>query len=266
MSHRQQPAGQRSDGQHPAGRTVQLPTLVVSIDGPSGSGKSSTARGVAQRLGLRFLDTGAMYRAVAWAALHHGVAGQDDEALMAVAEAVQLTMGTDPDAPSVQLNGHDITRAIREPDVTGYVGNVATVQPIRDLLTDQMRDIIAACRRIVVEGRDITTVVYPQAQVRVLLVADPRVRVRRRETELAGAVEHAVVRQQVVGRDATDATMSQFDTPAPGVTLIDSTELSLTEVIDRVCALVPPELLDPNRSESMAGTPKDLPGGRPVSR
>lgn len=252
--------------QQPESVNAQLPPLVVAIDGPSGSGKSSTARRVAQRLGLRFLDTGAMYRAVAWAALRHGVPEQDAEALMALAEDVQLTIGTDPDTPSVQVNGYDVTRAIRQPDVTDYVGNVATVQPIRDLLTDQMRDIIAACRRIVVEGRDITTVVYPHAQVRVLLIADPKVRVHRRETELAGSVEHSVVHQQVVGRDALDATMSQFDTPAPGVTLIDSTELGLTEVVDRVCALVPPELLDPTLPVTNAGRPRNPPGNAPANR
>ena len=213
-------------------------SLVIAIDGPSGSGKSTTARALAARLGCAYLDTGAMYRAVADEALRRGVI-TDPDAVLAVAGDTPPVMGLDPAAPTVAIAGRDVTAAIREPALSAQVSKVATIQAVRDVLSDQMRRVVAAARRIVVEGRDITTKVCPDADVRVLLVADPAERIRRREAELAGAVDRAQVTDQVVRRDRDDATMSQFETPAPGVTLIDSTYLSLDEVVDRILALVP---------------------------
>ncbi|WP_203566940.1 (d)CMP kinase [Aestuariimicrobium ganziense] len=214
--------------------------LVVAIDGPSGSGKSSTARGLAQRLGLGYLDTGSMYRAVAVAYLESGLAADEVEAIGYLASQVRIEVGTDPARPTTAVDGVDVTATIREPRISQHVSVVATNLEVRRVLTDQMRRLISDHDEgIVVEGRDITTVVWPQAQVRVLLVADPAARIRRREAELAGAASTDEVTDQVVRRDHDDATVSQFETPADGVTLIDSTHLSLDEVIEAICALVP---------------------------
>jgi len=214
--------------------------LVVAIDGPSGSGKSSTSRGVAARLGLAYLDTGSMYRALTVAYLDAGLAPDDTEGIAALARAARLDVGTDPERPRIVIDGSDVTQTIREPRVSQFVSVVATHAEARRVLTAQMRDLIeATSRRIVVEGRDITTVVWPQAQVRVLLVADPAARVRRREKELAGAASSDEVRDQVVRRDRDDSTVSEFATLAEGVTLVDSTHLSLDEVIEVICHLVP---------------------------
>ena len=213
-------------------------SLVIAIDGPSGSGKSSTARALATRLGVAYLDTGAMYRAVADEALRRHVI-DDPAAVLVIARTTPPVIGLDPAAPTVAIAGRDVTAAIREPALSAQVSRVATIQPVRDVLSVQMRAIVAGAKRIVVEGRDITTKVCPDADVRVLLVADPAERIRRREAELAGAADRAQVTDQVVRRDRDDATMSQFETPAPGVTLIDSTYLSLDEVVERILALVP---------------------------
>lgn len=214
-------------------------SLLIAIDGPSGSGKSSTARGVAERLHLAYLDTGSMYRAAALAWLESGIDGADEQAVDQFVRSLDLVVGTDPSAPTIALGDRDVTDAIREPRVSQHVSVVATNLGVRDALTAQMRDLIAASgRRMVVEGRDITTVVAPDADVRVLLVADPAARIARRQAELNGVTTDQVV-DQIVRRDRDDATVSQFETPAPGVTLIDSTRDDLPTVIGRICALVP---------------------------
>lgn len=220
-----------------------MTSLLIAIDGPSGSGKSSTSRGVAERLGLAYLDTGSMYRAVtvAWLdAETPTTAGQSTD-WAAFISTLELTIGTDPANPTTAVNGRDVTEAIRDPRVSQHVSMPATNLEVRAWLTQQMRDIIAAHgRRIVVEGRDITTVVAPDADVRVLLVADPAARIARRQAELSGVSNDQVV-DQIVRRDRDDATVSQFEKPAPGVALIDSTYDDLPTVIARICALVPGE-------------------------
>lgn len=214
--------------------------LVVAIDGPSGSGKSSTARGVARRLGLEFLDTGAMYRAVTWAVLEAGIDRTDSESVAALCTAAELILSTDPDAPTVSINGTDVTTAIRQPEVSAAVSAVATNLDVRaDLVARQRALIAAADPGVVAEGRDITTVVAPKAQVRVLLVADPAARIARRHAELGEEIDSADVTDQVIRRDAEDATVAAFVTPAPGVTVVDSTDLSLEEVVEVICRLVP---------------------------
>ncbi|MGA4507436.1 (d)CMP kinase [Propionibacteriaceae bacterium G1746] len=223
---------------HPQAQTTTA--LVVAIDGPSGSGKSSTARGVAQRLGLAYLDTGAMYRAITVAYLRSGLQPDQTEQIAALADAVELTVTDDPEAPAIALDGTDVSDEIREPRVSQHVSIVATNTHVRDVLTDQMRALVeAADQRIVVEGRDITTVVWPRAEVRVLLVADPRARMARRQAELDGQLNDEDAHDQIVRRDRDDATVSEFATPADGVTLIDSTHLNLEQVIDRICSLAP---------------------------
>jgi len=216
--------------------------LVIAIDGPSGSGKSSTARGLALRLGLACLDTGSMYRAVAVGCMAGGLIG-DAEGILGFALRAQLDMGTDPAAQSVSLNGVDITADVHNPEVSAQVSKVATIQAVRDVLTAQMRAIVARDPRIVVEGRDITTVVCPDADVRVLLVADQATRMARRNAQVGGVLDSENLRDQVVSRDTADATMSRFLEPAPGVVLIDSTSLTLEQTIDAIEALVPRELL-----------------------
>lgn len=214
--------------------------MVVAIDGPSGSGKSSTARGVASRLGLDFLDTGAMYRAATWLAMHLGVDRTDTDAVAALVRGASFELGVDPHESRVVINGIDVTRAIREPEVSAAVSSVATNLAVRaHLVAEQQRMIRSAERGIVAEGRDITTVVAPDADVRVLLVADPAARVARRQAELGAAVDTEAVTDQVIRRDRDDSTVARFTDAAPGVTVIDSTELSLAEVIEAICALVP---------------------------
>lgn len=218
---------------------AQANELVIAIDGPSGAGKSSTARGVATRLGLDYLDTGAMYRAMSWACMVGGIDMTSPDAMLERAGNADLRMVLDPAEPRVVVDGHDVTAAIREPAIAEHVSAVAGVIPIRELLTDQMRRIIADSARIVAEGRDVTTVVWPQAQLRLLMVADPAARIARREAELAGAAGHERVVSSIVDRDRRDSAVSQFETPAEGVRLLDTTHLDLDEVIGTVISLVP---------------------------
>ncbi|WP_460742135.1 (d)CMP kinase [Mariniluteicoccus endophyticus] len=211
-------------------------SLVIAIDGPSGSGKSSTSRGVAERLGLAYLDTGAMYRAATWLVLRDDV--HDADAIAALVVSTPMTFSTDPTAFAISVDDTDVTEAIREPRISAAVSRVAGVQAVRDHLIALQRSAIAgACRRIVVEGRDITTVVAPEAEVRVLLVADPAARVARRQAELGDAVDAAQVTDQVIRRDRDDSAVTSFTEAAPGVTVVDSTHLDLAEVIDVICGL-----------------------------
>ena len=218
-------------------------SLVIAIDGPSGSGKSSTARGVADRLGLDFLDTGAMYRAATWLALHTHVDRTDTSALADLVRSARFDIELNPLNFAIAIDGHDVTEAIRDPDVSSVVSTVATNLEVRaDLVARQKAYVARASRGIVAEGRDITTVVAPDAPVRVLLVADPAARVARRHAELGEQVDADSVTDQVIRRDRDDATVAQFESAAPGVTVIDSTNLRLDEVIDAICALVPSEV------------------------
>lgn len=212
--------------------------MVIAIDGPSGSGKSTTARLLAKRLGLAYLDTGAMYRAIAWLYLRSGLASNDAEGIERLAARAVLRCSTIPDEPRISVDGTDVTAAIREPEISASVSVVAVVPGVRQHLTRRMREIIAAHgNRIVVEGRDITTVVAPDADVRVLLVADPAARVARRAAELGERVDHASVTDQVIRRDRDDSAVSNFTDAAPGVAVIDSTFLGPDEVVDRIVAL-----------------------------
>jgi CMP/dCMP kinase len=223
--------------------------LVIAIDGPSGSGKSSTARGVADRLGLAFLDTGAMYRAITWLALEEGVDLDDREAVAELLTHASLDIDMDPRRPAIVINGVDVSEAIRAPAVSAAVSAIATNLDVRvDLIARQKALIADAVDGIVAEGRDITTVVAPDADVRVLLVADPLARVARRHAELA---EHEVdvddVHDQVIRRDRDDSLVAEFESAAPGVHVVDSTSLSLEEVIETICAFVPVQALGDRR-------------------
>jgi CMP/dCMP kinase len=214
--------------------------LVVAIDGPSGSGKSSTAREVARRLGLGFLDTGAMYRAVAWLARHRGVDLADTASVAELARRADMAIALEPDGFSIAIDGIDVTRAIRAPKVSAMVSAVATNLQVRAELVDRQKRLIADTPvGIVAEGRDITTVVAPDADVRVLLVADPQARIARRHAEVADHADVDAVTDQVIRRDRDDSTVAQFTSAAPGVHVIDSTEMTLDEVVSAICDLVP---------------------------
>ena len=213
--------------------------LVIAIDGPSGSGKSSTSRGVAKALGLAYLDTGAMYRAVACAFLDAGVDPADAAGVIGATLGADLEISTDPDDQWVRVNGRDVTTAIREPEVSSKVSAVSTIPECRANLVARQRAIIdAAAAGIVAEGRDITTVVAPDADVRLLLTADPEIRMARRQAELGDRVDASQVADQVLRRDADDSKLVNFTTAADGVTQLDCTYLTLAETIDAVLSLV----------------------------
>ena len=218
---------------------VLRPDLVVAVDGPSGSGKSSTSRAVAERLGAAYLDTGSIYRALATWCASRSIGPDDTERVAHAARELPIEIDTDPAGFRDCLDGRDVTAELHTPEVSGIVSGYAAIRPARDSLTEMMRAIIADRGRIVVEGRDITTVVAPEADVRVLLQADPQRRIARRVRQLNGAADEDTVTSQVIGRDAADAASSEFETPAEGVTLIDSSELDLTAVIELVVNLVP---------------------------
>jgi cytidylate kinase len=215
---------------------------VIAVDGPSGSGKSTVSREVAQRLGLAYLDTGAMYRALTWWCVQSGVPLDDHDAVARASRELPLEMGTDPARPTVHVGGVDVGTLIRTTGVSERVSAVATNLEVRAVMRQRQRELIAADPRgTVAEGRDITTVVAPDADVRVLLTASEQARLERRTLELHGSVDEAglaATRDQVVRRDRDDSTVSQFTVAADGVCTIDSSSLSLEQVVAAVLALV----------------------------
>ena len=200
--------------------------MIVAIDGPAGAGKSTVARALGRRLGCRYLDTGAMYRALAWLALARGIAVADGEALGALARAHPVELGVDGD---VAIAGHDVTAAIRTPEVDRVVSAVSAHPPVREVMRARQRELslVVDC---VIEGRDIGTVVAPQAELKIYLVADPDERVRRRLTERPGATA-----AELLARDAGDSERMQ---PAADAVQLDTTGLSIDEVIDRIESLL----------------------------
>lgn len=216
--------------------------IVVAIDGPSGSGKSTVSRRVAAALGLRFVDTGAIYRALTWWCLESGVDLEDQAAVAAMAKDFPLEIGTDARAPRVTVGGRDIAAAIREPRISAAVSAVATNLEVRATLLSVQRELIAeGPRGAVAEGRDITTVVAPDADVRILLTANERARLERRATEIHGDADEAAIeatRDQVVRRDRDDSAVASFLTAGEGVRTIDSSGLTLDQVVNAVLAEV----------------------------
>jgi cytidylate kinase len=215
--------------------------MIIAVDGPSGSGKSSTARGVATRLGLRYLDTGAMYRAVTWSVLDRGVDVDDAAAVAARARDLVLAISTDPQHAAISADGTDVTQAIRDPRISASVSKIAATNlDVRAELIQRQRAIIADALPtggVVVEGRDIATVVAPEAELKVVLTADPDARMARRKAELTDGVTAEQLRDQIVRRDADDATVAQFQLASDGAVEVDSTHLSLDEVIEVICRL-----------------------------
>ncbi|MBA3266455.1 MAG: (d)CMP kinase [Nocardioidaceae bacterium] len=214
-------------------------TLVIAVDGSAGSGKSSTSRGVAERLGLRYLDTGAMYRAVTWHLLTRGVDLDDAEAVADCAAEAEIVSGTDALTPTITLGGVDVSVQIRSDETMAAVSQVSAVPRVRQQLRDLQRSIIGP-GGIVVEGRDIGTVVAPEAGLKIYLMADPSARATRRAAELTDLHERevAAVQADLLRRDRFDSTRAASPLSAAGdAVVLDSTYLSLEQVIGEIVTL-----------------------------
>jgi cytidylate kinase len=213
--------------------------LVVAIDGPSGSGKSSVSREVARRLRLDYLDTGAMYRALTWYCLDQGIDLEDRAAVEQAAEELPLEISTSPLEEYVRVGAAEVTQEIREPAISAAVSAVATTLGARTELIRRQRELIEQHhRRIVVEGRDITTVVAPGAEVRMLLTASEEARLRRRGIQLGGSQNEQELAAQVTHRDAKDSTVVNFTQAADGVVTLDSSDLDFDGTVDAALAIV----------------------------
>lgn len=213
--------------------------FVVAIDGPAGSGKSSVSRAAAQRMGYGYLDTGAAYRALAWRCLDEGIDTHGGGDVVDSLATFDPTIGTDPERYFVRVGSDDVTSDIREPRVTAVVSAVARIPEVRSHLVELFRRIIRDEARpgIVVEGRDITTVVAPDAQVRILLTASEEVRMARRASEIAGVPVEQTARE-LSDRDNQDSRVVDFMNAAPGVTVVDSTQLDFDQTVSAVVALI----------------------------
>jgi cytidylate kinase len=226
------------------------PPVVVAIDGPAGSGKSSVSKQAARRLDFGYLDTGAAYRALAWHVLQRGADTADAAAVLDAAQNWRVTISLDPDAYRVCVGETDVTDAIRTPDVSDAVSGVARVPAVRASVNRLFHELVASSGRpgVVVEGRDITTVVAPDAPVRILLTAAAEVRAARRSAEVA-TQDSTVVAAALQRRDASDSTVADFLTAAPGVTVVDSTQLNFDQTVDAVLAVVASRLVAPERKD-----------------
>ncbi|MCZ3386272.1 MAG: (d)CMP kinase [Actinomycetia bacterium] len=214
--------------------------VAVAVDGPSGSGKSSTARGVAAHLGWNYVDTGAMYRALTWWMINEGVDVTDPEAVTARVGEPTLDISVDPLALGVYVNGREVSTEIRDPHVTESVSAVSAVPAVRERLVAIQREIMERSA-VVVEGRDIGTVVAPDAAVKIFLVAATEARAVRRAAEWAHdhGISVASTAAMLDQRDHLDSTRELSPlTQADDAVMIDSTALTLDEVIDQVVAMV----------------------------
>jgi cytidylate kinase len=213
--------------------------VIVAIDGPSGTGKSSTSKAVAATLGLSYLDTGAQYRAITWWMISNGVDVNDRAAVATAAAKPVIVSGTDPSAPTITVDGVDASGPIRTPEVTAKVSAVSAVPEVRGLVTELQRSIAAAAEKgIVVEGRDIGTTVLPDADLKIFLTASPEARAARRSGELKGS-DVSATREALLKRDTADSsrTTSPLAKAADAVE-VDTTDLTLQQVIECVVTLV----------------------------
>ncbi len=230
------PAGPTPDGSANADRAQFVG--VIALDGPSGTGKSTVARRLAQRLGARYLDTGAMYRAATLAALEAGVPVDRPDEVTAVVRAATIEVATDPVRPETRLNGRSVDDEIRSARVTASVSAVSAVPEVREVLVAQQRALIGE-GQIVVEGRDIASVVWPSAQPKVYLTASAQVRAHRRAAELGTDVDVAAVEAQLRRRDELDSSRPVSPLGrSDGAVDLDTTDLDIDQVVDRLVDIV----------------------------
>ena len=206
----------------------------MAIDGPAGAGKSTVAKAVAKRLGYRYMDTGAMYRALAWKAMRHGAAPDDESALGRILESTEVDLGADG---AVMLDGADVSGAIRTPEVGQMASQVSGMKIVRQRMADLQRS-MGRSGSVVAEGRDMGTVVFPEAEVKVYLDASPETRARRRFNELAAKDSTLTLEQtlaDVMRRDRRDKERAVAPLRrADDAVFIDSTALPVDAVVDRI--------------------------------
>ncbi|MCZ4509579.1 (d)CMP kinase [Streptomyces sp. ActVer] len=220
-----------------AARTA--PAVIVAIDGPSGTGKSSTSKAVAAKLGLSYLDTGAQYRAITWWMVTNGIDITDPSSIADAAGKPEIVSGTDPSAPTITVDGTDVAGPIRTQEVTSKVSAVSAVPEVRARITELQRSIASAAGQgIVVEGRDIGTTVLPDADLKIFLTASPEARAARRSGELKGADVNAT-REALIKRDAADSSRKTSPlAKADDAVEVDTSDLTLQQVIECVVTLV----------------------------
>jgi cytidylate kinase len=211
--------------------------MVIAIDGPAGAGKSSVAKRVAQALGYRYLDTGALYRALAWKALQRGLRPQDTRYIIEMARETQIDLSQQDGEQRVLVDGQDVTEAIRMPEVGNLASPISAIPEVREILLDWQRD-FAKQEGTVAEGRDTGTVVFPNAEVKIFLTASLEERARRRHKEM---VERGItisleqVKRDIEARDQRDSTRHIAPLrPAPDAVVIDTNHMTLEEVVEEV--------------------------------
>ncbi|WP_123505120.1 (d)CMP kinase [Frondihabitans sp. PhB188] len=211
----------------------------MAVDGPAGSGKSSVSKAAARALGFDYQDTGAAYRAFALHVANSDVDLTDPAAVVAAIPSFDYEIGIDPDEYFVKVAGVDVTDEIRTPRVTQSVAHVSKIPEVREFLVSLFRGVISSTSKpgVVTEGRDITTVVAPDAQVRILLTASEEARMARRSAEITGQSAEETARQ-LTRRDQQDSKVVDFMTAAPGVTTLDSTHLDFDQTVSAVVELV----------------------------
>lgn len=214
--------------------------VIVAIDGPAGTGKSSTSKAVAAQLGLSYLDTGAQYRAMTWWMLSNGVDVDDPAAIADCAGKPVIVSGTDPAGPAITVDGEDASGPVRSHEVTAAVSAVSAVPEVRARMVELQRAAAAAAPAgIVVEGRDIGTTVFPDATVKIFLTASAEARAARRSGELKGAVSVADTQAALTRRDAADSGRATSPlAKADDAIEVDTTALTLEQVVERVVTLV----------------------------
>ena len=213
-------------------------TTVIAIDGPAGAGKSTVGRAIAAELAVGYLDTGAMYRAVTFAVLRRGIDPHEVDDVAAVASAIDLEILDENGVTRVVVDGEDATAAIRGREVTGAVSAVAANSGVREELVRRQRDWVSEHGGGVVEGRDIGSVVFPDADLKLYVTASARVRAERRVDEIGGDVDE--VEASIIERDRKDS--SRADSPlveASGSTVVDTTGMSIDEVVGHILEMLP---------------------------
>ncbi|MBM3268454.1 MAG: (d)CMP kinase [Candidatus Sericytochromatia bacterium] len=217
--------------------------FIITLDGPAGAGKSTVAKALAKRLGYRYLDTGAMYRAITWKALETGVALDDEPGLAGIARESQLELRAEPDNLHVLIDGEDVTSRIREPRISQAVSHVAKVPGVRREMVDQQRR-IGEGGGLVAEGRDMATVVFPEAELKIYLDASPRERARRRASDLAaaghGKLDLEALEREIAERDRIDSTRDVAPlTHSAEHTHVPTDNLDVDQVVDQILGLMP---------------------------